>query len=304
MRAARVLPLLLLAGCTGRAPAASLPAPDPVPAAIPHPSGARSNGALSPPDSTDYAIYSAVLRDVAQGEQSLFLVMDSTHAMRMDDHVASLLEDAVRESAPEAAGLVAALLHASEARHPLRPAFALDRDRYRLMSDTEFRALFGLQPGDPWNPHTRNGWEALARQHPGAGGQHEFSRVGYDHTRETALVFYRNRCGNICAWIHYVVLRRGPGDAWKVRTALTTYTQGDDHTYDAHGTHGMRDTVVAGIPQGPTPPASAPPPSRKHTPIHHRRASSPSSCSRLPCPPATTTWAWGGTGTRGAWPRT
>ena len=121
----------------------------------------------------------------------------------------------------------------------------------------EFRALFGLGPAGPFYPHPVNGWAALGDRHRGAAGRYELSRVAYDWTSRTALVFVRLRCGNICENTHYVVLRLRGGE-WKVDGSIGVYSNGDDHTYDAHEGHGMRDTVVAGIRQEAVPPAQAP----------------------------------------------
>lgn len=270
MRAARLLPVLVLAGCVGRA-TAPLVAPSAAPSAEPaahvmEPPPAPPGPGFGPPsarlDSMDYAVYSVVLRDVAQGAPSFFVVMDSTRALQMDPVMESLLEVEIDKIAPRGGGvLVSRLAYVSEARYPLQPAFLLDRGKYRLMSEAEFRALFGLRPGQPWYPHPHNGWEALARLYPGAEGQHEFSRVAYDYDRRMALVVYLHRCGNVCSDVHYVVLRRSADGPWKVENAISTVTGGDDHTYDRHDGHGMRDTVVVSLPQGaPAAPAVVAPP--------------------------------------------
>lgn len=258
IRLARLLPAVVLAGCMARGPAVA-----PSPAAMTQPATAAEPALAPPPpapgpgfgppgarlDSMDYAVYSAVLREVAEGRPPFFVVMDSTRAIRMDAVVESLLEREIGTIVPEeGGGLVSRLAYVSEGRYPLQPALLLDAATYRLMSETEFRALFGVGPGEPFDPHPRNGWAALARQHPGAEGRHEFSRVAYDHDRTLALVFYEHRCGNVCANVHYVVLRRQPDASWRVVNALSQYTRGDDHTYDGHDGHQMADTVVAGPP--------------------------------------------------------
>ncbi|HEX6040928.1 hypothetical protein [Longimicrobium sp.] len=262
MRVRRLLSLALLAGCAGQAPPAPVPAV--VPAMEQTPATAAESAIEPPPappgpgfgppgarlDSMDYAVYSAVLEAIPQGEPAFFVVMDSTRAMQMDAVMQSLLEVEIEKIGPRrGGGLVSRLAYVSEARYPIQPAFPLDRGKYRLMSETEFRALFGLRPGQPWLPHSCNGWAALARLHPGAEGRHEFSRVAYDYDRTMALVFYEHRCGNVCSDAHYVVLRRREDGPWKLENSVSTFTSGDDHTYDRHDGHGMADTVVVDIPQ-------------------------------------------------------
>lgn len=277
IRARRILPLValaVLAGCGANPPAAPPPATDPpvAGAAVVHviaapPVAAHVSAAsrgewegppLPPPDSADYAVYAAVLRAFAQPDESFFVLMDSTRVLGADRVAQSLVEEAFRKSSPDAAEIVGRLFVVNGQPYPLRPAFPLD-GRYRLMSETEFRGLFGLGPDGPFHPHPVNGWAALRDRHRGSVGPYEFSRVAYDWPSRTALVFVRLRCGNICEQSHYVVLRRREGGPWKVGEHMGVYSDGDDHTYDTHGAHGMGDTVVAGIPQGR-------PPARDSTP--------------------------------------
>lgn len=269
IRARRILPLAVLAACGANPPAVPPPAPGPpgveatavhtiaAPPVAAHVSAASrrewEGPPLAPPDSADYAVYAAVLRAFARDDESFFVLMDSTHVLRADRVAQTLVEDAFRKSSPEAEGIVGRLFIVNEQPYPLRPAFPLDGS-YRLMSQTEFRALFGLGPAGPFHPHPVNGWAALRDRHPGSLGPYEFSRVAYDWTSRTALVFYRVRCGNLCEQSQYVVLRRREGGPWKVGESMGVFSNGDDHTYDAHGSHGMGDTAVADIPQG-VPPA-------------------------------------------------
>lgn len=261
IRARRILPLVALTGCGANPPAAPPPAIDPpgveaaVHATAGPPVAAHVSAAsrrewtgppLAPPDSADYAVYAAVLRAFARDDESFFVLMDSTYVLRADRVAQTLVEDAFRKSSPAAGGIVGRLFIVNEQPYPLQPAFPLDAG-YRLISETAFRALFGLGPDGPFHPHPVNGWAALRDRHRGSLGPYEFSRVAYDWPSRTALVFVRVRCGNICEQSRYVVLRRLEGGAWKVGESIGTYSNGDDHAYDAHG---MRDTVVANIPQG------------------------------------------------------
>ena len=269
IRGLRILPLAVLAGCGANPPAAPPPAVDPpgveaaavhATAALPVPPhvSAASRGEwegppLGPPDSADYAVYAAVLQAFARDDESFFVLMDSTHVLRADRVAQTLVEDVFRKSSPDAGGIVGRLFVVNEQPYALQRAFSLDAG-YRLISETEFRALFGLGPDGPFHPHPVNGWAALRDRHGGTLGPYEFSRVAYDWPSRTALVFYRVRCGNICEQSQYVVLRRREGGAWKVGETMGVFTNGDDHTYDTHDSHGMADTVVASIPQG-VPPA-------------------------------------------------
>jgi hypothetical protein len=279
MRLLPLLPLAALAACGANPPAAQPPvdppaadppvaaysaavhlaADPPVPAHVPAATAGEWTGApLPPPDSADYAVYAAVLRAFAQTDESFFVLLDSTRVLGADLVAQSLVENAISKAAPEAQDVVGRLFYVNEQPYALQPALPLD-GKYRLMPETEFRALFGLGPAGPFYPHPVNGWAALRDRHRGAAGRYEFSRVAYDWTSRTALVFVRLRCGNICEQNHYVVLRRREGE-WKVGESISLYSDGDDHTYDSHDAHGMRDTVVAQVRQEADPPAQAPAP--------------------------------------------
>jgi hypothetical protein len=270
IRARRIPPLAVLAACGANPPAAPPPATRPPgaeatavhaaaapPVAAPHVAAhvsAASRGEwegppLAPPDSADYAVYAAVLRAFARDDESFFVLMDSTHVLRADRFAQVLVEDAFRKFSPEAGGIVGRLFIVNGQPYPLQPALPLE-GKYRLMPETEFRALFGLGPEGPFHPHPLNGWAALRDRHRGSLGPYAFSRVAYDWRSRTALVFFHLRCGNICEQSRYVVLRRREGGPWKVSEHLGVYSDGDDHSYETHGAHGMGDTVVASIPQG------------------------------------------------------
>jgi hypothetical protein len=258
MRLLPLLPFAMLAACGANPPAADAPGP---PAANPPIASHAAHGAdglegMEGPDSVEYAVYSAILRTSVPRDESFFLVMDSTYALQLDLVARAALEESFAELAPDVQGLFGQLAYVGDRPFPLRPAFSLD-DKYRLMSEAEFRGFFGLGPGDAWESHRVDGWAAIAGRFPGASGRYEFSRVAFDPDRRTALVFYRQRCGNACENAHYVVLQRR-GDEWKVGHSIGVWSHGDDHTYRTHD-HLPRDTVglpVHGEPlplEGPRP---------------------------------------------------
>lgn len=256
IRPFRLLSLAALLACGANPPAEDPPAPPAHPAG--HVADAREE--TPAPDSTDYAVYSQVLRSLAQADESFFIVMDSTAALQVDDVARSLLEEAFKDDAEAVSGLFGRLFWLSERRHPLQPALSLERDRYRMMSDAEFRGFFGLGPTGPFHPRSVDGWTALAERYPGSSGRHEFSRVAYDWEGRTALVFYRQRCGNACARTHYVVLQRREGAPWKVGETVSVFSYGDDHTYSTHASHGMTGDSMVVVGAEPPPPVQAPMP--------------------------------------------
>jgi hypothetical protein len=260
----RLLPLAALLACGANPPTADRPAPDPPAAPVVHAAAtghvADASDETPVPDSADYAVYSEVLRSLAQSDESYFIVMDSTAALQVDDVARSLLEEAFKDDAEAVSGLFGQLFWLSERRHPLQPALSLERDRYRMMSDAEFRGFFGLGPSGPFHPHSVDGWTALAERYPGASGQHTFSRVAYDREGRTALVFYRQRCGNACARTHYVVLLRREDASWKVGETVSVFSYGDDHTYSTHDSHGTTGDTMVVVGADPPPPVQAPMP--------------------------------------------
>ena len=61
-------------------------------------------------------------------------------------------------------------------------------------------------------------WRQFNQRFPGAGGFYEFSAIGFDATRSTALLYTSHSCGSLCGSGNLVTLRR-TGGRWQVADA-------------------------------------------------------------------------------------
>jgi hypothetical protein len=71
------------------------------------------------------------------------------------------------------------------------------------LSDAEEATLFKSKKHD--------GWELFYAKYPGAGGIVAFSRVGFNVTRDRALLYSMISCGWLCGTGHYHLLKKESG---------------------------------------------------------------------------------------------
>jgi hypothetical protein len=79
-------------------------------------------------------------------------------------------------------------------------------ERIQLLSGREERAVF---------PRGSGSWKAFYKKYPGATGFTLLSKIGFDSTRDQALVYLGNSCELLCGHGYLVVLRKHNGK-WKV----------------------------------------------------------------------------------------
>ena len=160
------------------------------------------------PDVESYAIYSEVIDSLFLGGRSVpITVVDSTilnPPVRLSPTgpLARMLDSA-------APGLAAALAAATRTQSRLRPAFSA-RGEVSVVPWTETaaaarRSAAGTDVADPTRPY------------PGAGIV-SFSAVGFAPDHRTAAVYAEHRCGPLCGGGYVVVVARGPGGRWQVRS--------------------------------------------------------------------------------------
>lgn len=58
-------------------------------------------------------------------------------------------------------------------------------------------------------------WEDFYKKYPDSKGFIQLSRVGFNRTKDRALVYFQHWCGNLCGSGHYLLLSKGR-DGWKV----------------------------------------------------------------------------------------
>ena len=84
--------------------------------------------------------------------------------------------------------------------------------KYTLIADKKLRKLI---------PHPNGAmehWNEYYKLYPKSAGYNSFSRVGYDKSGRTALVYFVNWCGSLCGTGNYVLVEKSEG-GWKVKEA-------------------------------------------------------------------------------------
>jgi hypothetical protein len=153
-------------------------------------------------------VYEAVLRQMFGGNHAwrVLVVASETGESRMYEHGgpdfdgvgADTFEDyRAQNRAPKRFGRLQSL-----------PATLVLLDR------GEFSKMFKTRGGDAW---TR-----FEEKYPDSNGFIEFSAVGFDRTRDEALVYVSRNCGWSCAAGWYVLLRKD-ADGWRVEKQLLSW---------------------------------------------------------------------------------
>jgi hypothetical protein len=172
------------------------------------------------PDSAEYAVLSAVVEHVVKPRDRMVVIEDSTQLIGgpwepTDESLADTLAVPLET--------IRALKTRNTARHPLNPAFRLAVP-YRMISESELRAAFGVRPGAGWNDADLvTGWDRLADRFPGLAGVVSVSRAAFAPDGTTALVYYAVGCGDLCGGGEYVALRRTADGGWRVIRSLDVW---------------------------------------------------------------------------------
>ena len=175
----RSVPLLLLAlaGCAS-APRAAAPAPA----------------------TDEAAVYAAVIDHFVPAGKSV-VVIDST-AVR-----GPVGGDVARRASAE---LAASFTEANRARRPIpRPL-----PTTRTVWFTRHREL-PFAAGGAGIEDLEARWREFNQRYPDAQGFHEFSAIGFDAARSTAVLYASHGCGSLCGSGNLVTLRR-TGGRWQV----------------------------------------------------------------------------------------
>ena len=155
----------------------------------------------SPSDSTDAAVYAAVLDSLAMPGKSIVLV-DSTlvFTRRMPT-----LQPLQREAGVDSL-MIQSFLKKGETSRTLPRTLPLQRDVYRVEEqDRPF--------GETGGPKER--WKAFYGRYPGSAGLFHLSGIGYNQDRTRAILYVSHGCGGLCGSGRVVVLSR-TGDTWRI----------------------------------------------------------------------------------------
>lgn len=175
-------------------------------------------GGVAPPDSAEYAVWSAVLRDhIPAIRGRMAVIIDSTWTSAEDpEGPGEHGRERLAPSLPAADALFSRFEALNERPHALRPAFEIGRE-YRLLPAAEMRALF--RSGDGAGADARmdvdGGWRRFHERFPAAGGVVRLSRVAFSPDGTWAMMYYDVGCGGLCGNGNYLALRRDRG-TWRV----------------------------------------------------------------------------------------
>jgi len=173
-------------------------------------------------ESEEYKVYDAVVREMFRDGITRFDMNAKVTKIVIRDHTFSEyarsleredwdhVKNGIRELTGETiAGYEAARKGESELKAKLDIPF-----EYVLINDNELRKIFPTgQPGS-----TLDQWNAFYESYPGSAGYNSFSKVGFDNSKTTALVYFVNWCGPLCGTGTYVLVEKGE-NGWAVTEA-------------------------------------------------------------------------------------
>lgn len=149
-------------------------------------------------------VWSHLLSEIAGDEYRLLVVADSASRIAPDEDWGRLLLaelPGLREETLQGIRDAAAVAQAM-------PRFAGIGIPVELVSGEELAALRRDRNPDEY-------WSAFYAKYPGSPGLVRLSRVGFDSSREQALVYVHRSCGGRCGSGRYVLLSRS-GEQWEV----------------------------------------------------------------------------------------
>lgn len=84
--------------------------------------------------------------------------------------------------------------------------------KYSLLSNNSYKSIFG----DDLNANsTVNKWSHFYKRYPDSGGYIWLSNVGFNKTRDRALLFLVHWCGTLCGTGHYILMSKKSA-SWNV----------------------------------------------------------------------------------------
>jgi hypothetical protein len=156
----------------------------------------------TPTASPDAEVYAAVIDHLVQAGK-VAVVIDSTFIPPGGG--AEVVQN-------EAAEIASSFREANRAPRPLpRPLPSTRTVRFTRNADLPFARRTGT-------PNLEELWRSFNEQFPGAGGYYNFSGIGFDASRSTAVVYAGHHCGSLCGTGRRITLRR-TGSGWQVAKA-------------------------------------------------------------------------------------
>lgn len=154
--------------------------------------------------SPEELVWSHLLSEIAGDEHRLLVVSDSTSSVAPDEAWGRLL----LEELPELREETLQGIRDAAAMARAMPRFTGLVVPVELASSEELAVLRRDRNPDEY-------WRAFYERYPDSPGLVQFSSVGFDPSREQALVYVHRSCGGRCGSGRYVLLSRS-GEQWDV----------------------------------------------------------------------------------------
>jgi len=176
---------------------------------------------LSRPGDEDYRVYDAVLAKMFAGDKVTFdtqsrvkqLIIRETTTIDFatsQDH--ENWEQVKNRQIPLSDELIRNFEKALKSRLRLDRSFR-GKLPYILVSDREFTSIFVQSPD---LNHMQDEWDRFYKRFPESGGYVVLSNVGYNSSRNEALVYFVHWCGTVCGTGTYIWLKKIDA-AWSVQ---------------------------------------------------------------------------------------
>jgi hypothetical protein len=193
----------------------------PLASAQQQPSDASAGESKCEATTEDYAVYSAIVKNLGRPEdpeeewrdKAQMIIGDKTAYGPNSKMNANTNLWGFRSSSKQAPvrETVEAFEQRTKASCQLKPS--LDASlTYTLVSADDFSNLFKKGVGG-------DGWAKFYKKYPNSSGYWEFSAVGYDKISAEALVYVGHHCGWLCGTGHLVLLAKENG-SWVVKNRV------------------------------------------------------------------------------------
>jgi hypothetical protein len=185
------------------------------------PSDASAGESKCEATTEDYAVYSAILKNLGHPEDPEEEWRDKTQMIIKDQTVSgpsSMMNGNTSLWGFRSASKQAPVPETVEAFNQRTKAScqlktSLDSSlTYTLVSDDDVSKLFKKGRGD-------DGWAKFYKEYPKSSGYWDFSAVGYNKVGAEALVYVGHHCGFLCGTGHMVLLAKENG-SWVVKNRV------------------------------------------------------------------------------------
>jgi len=155
-----------------------------------------------------YRVYSAVLESKYENaERKVLVIVNATYSNSFPVPVAKVdQQNLLKRLSPLTEETLNDYSTQNVTSYELSDRFDV-KTQVVLVDDERIKKIFGQ--------NLRESWESFYNQFPDSGGYTRFSNVGFNTTKDQALIFVTHSCGSLCASGIYYLLVKENGE-WKV----------------------------------------------------------------------------------------